>query len=279
MKEKLELKNDFEIKKTKYFSDLALKLLSALRPHKDPGGLWDRNAENKRDWGNVSEHCLVEAARIEVLADMLDMPKKLKKDLMTAAALHDFYKKHEIMAFKDAIKKGDSVLSAADSKSEEADEYLRDSGFDENILDIKNSAGGYPETLIRIKDILDKENLSDKDLSMLLMNYIDGYTVNYNWSEPATQEGGKMVNDIDRKIAKIAANPNYEKSESEARDALAGHPFFKGMNSAQGLAAACHQAENKLSQLIKERTGLDVDPIQVPEIVDEEIKRRINLYS
>jgi len=83
----------FDGNKTKYFSNLALQTRQALRLHKE-AGLWERK-EGKRDWGNVSEHCLVAVARSEIFADKLNLPENLKKDLMIAAALHDFFKKGE----------------------------------------------------------------------------------------------------------------------------------------------------------------------------------------
>ena len=80
-------------KKREYFVRLGLQMREALKLHKK-AGLWERK-EGKRDWGNVSEHCLVETARVNVFADKLGLSEDVKKDLATAAALHDSFKKGE----------------------------------------------------------------------------------------------------------------------------------------------------------------------------------------
>ena len=85
--------NLFNKKKTKYFSRLAVRMRDSLKMHKT-AGLWERVGD-RRDWGNVSEHCLVEAARVTVFAEKLQFSDGVKKDLVFAAAMHDFFKKAE----------------------------------------------------------------------------------------------------------------------------------------------------------------------------------------
>ena len=78
----------FEEKKTEFFSKIALRNKDAVRAQKN-GGLLDWDNESDRSWRNVSEHCLVEAARAEVFADKLGFSEDFKKDLVTAALAHD----------------------------------------------------------------------------------------------------------------------------------------------------------------------------------------------
>src|SRR3989344_5741892 len=80
--------------KTKFFANLATKNTGAFKQHAREG-LWVRNEKGERDWGNVSEHCLVEIARVSVLADMIGLSKSVSKDLELAAGLHDAGKKQE----------------------------------------------------------------------------------------------------------------------------------------------------------------------------------------
>jgi hypothetical protein len=275
MKENFETKNEFEIKKTKYFSKLSLRVIDALRTHKGEGMLWERNAENKRDWGNVSEHCLAEVARIEIISEMLKFDDALKKDLITAAALHDYNKKFEISEFKDAMQNGRSVLEGSYVLDEKSNAYLKSAGFNEKVIDLKNSVGAYPKTLIKIKYLLDKEVLNDTEIAIILVFYVDGYTINAEWVEKMNEKNGKTTNDLDKKIVKIASNPNYIKIEDETREAMINHSFFHGMNGAEGLVAVGHIAEDRLSKLIRERSAKEIDPIKIPETVDEEIKKRI----
>ncbi|MBI4778927.1 hypothetical protein HY797_00550 [Candidatus Falkowbacteria bacterium] len=81
--------NPFERQKTKYFYRLAIKTREMLKFHKVVG-LWQRKG-GERDWGNVSEHCLVEVARADIFAEKLKLAGEVKRDLVMAAALHDFF--------------------------------------------------------------------------------------------------------------------------------------------------------------------------------------------
>jgi len=264
------------MKKTKFFSELALSLKKALKLHKFPGELWGRTPDKKRDWGNVSEHCLVEAVRAETIADLLHLPEQTKNDLKLAAALHDYDKKHEILETKKAMKTGEAVLPALEPIKEKARKNIEAAGFDGSVIDIFESAGGYPETMIKIKDIVDKERVSDQELSMLIMNYVDAYTHGSSWVNPTEQSGDEVLNDLDRKIIKIANNPTYAKLRAEAREQLKHAPFFKDKSDTEALVAIGHSIEKKLATLISERSGVKMDPIQLPEKIDEMIKNKIS---
>lgn len=52
---------DFALKRRNFFVRLGLQVRDALKLH-DEMGLWNRADY----WGNVSEHCLVEVARVQV---------------------------------------------------------------------------------------------------------------------------------------------------------------------------------------------------------------------
>ncbi len=86
-----------------YFVHTGLQFKNSLKMHK-AAGLWDKEIDEsgvlKRtnegrlsDWANVSEHCLVEVARVGVLSEYLGLPRDLREDLKVAAALHDFSKR------------------------------------------------------------------------------------------------------------------------------------------------------------------------------------------
>src|SRR5437588_8011011 len=112
----------FESQKRDYFFSLGLKVRRALSLHKDVG-LWNRvytdgKLVNKRDWGNVSEHCLVEVARIATLAEMLDFSEQTTRELEISATLHDFNKRYEKESMVAAVKSGQSVWNAYEQSSE-----------------------------------------------------------------------------------------------------------------------------------------------------------------
>src|SRR6266702_2742087 len=80
-----------------YFAYLSLEAFNAFKMHKAIG-LWEKKdgVVEQVCWRNVSEHCLVEMARVKVLANALSLPKVIQKDLLDTAALHDFHKEQEI---------------------------------------------------------------------------------------------------------------------------------------------------------------------------------------
>src|SRR5207245_9250083 len=76
-----------------YFVRLSFQGFSAFRMHKAIG-LWERRdgVDEQVSWRNGSEHCLVEMARVKVLATALTLSEAVQKDLLDAAAMHDLYK-------------------------------------------------------------------------------------------------------------------------------------------------------------------------------------------
>ncbi len=75
------------LKKTKFFSNIAVQLKTAYEHHKKWLG---------ENWKNVTQHCLVEVARVDVLANLIDISKDIREKLKEAAFLHDVNKKQEI---------------------------------------------------------------------------------------------------------------------------------------------------------------------------------------
>ncbi len=266
----------FERKKQEYFTKLGLQVRDSLKLHKASGMLWEREA-GERAWGNVSEHCLVETARADALADKLRLPPELKQDLVIAAALHDFYKRHEREAEKKEIKAGQSGLEAAIRSAQEEEVIMRQAGFKESVVNLVGVVGGLPETLFDVKRILDKDKPTDGDIALLTMQYIDGYTRGSAWVEPAETSGeGKLINDVDRRMLQNIQNLDYKKIQEAAKPLLIGHPFFEGKGLNEAMAELDHFIEERLVALIKARSNEEIDPLRLPEVLDEGIKERIN---
>ena len=96
--------SSFEEKKTNFFVKIGLKLKPEFLLHRE-AGLWEKdtkkeegteNEDNAENWRSVSEHCLMEVARVSVFAEQLGLSESVTKDLIEAAALHDFFKKEEM---------------------------------------------------------------------------------------------------------------------------------------------------------------------------------------
>jgi nuclear transport factor 2 (NTF2) superfamily protein len=254
----------FDERKTAYFSQLAMRVREALKLHKD-AGLWERK-DGERDWGNVSEHCLVEAARVEVLADKFGLPEDVKRDLILAAAAHDFFKKGE----KEIVSADELSWNSFEKASEESSRKLREAGFNERIVRLVNSVGhaSLPETA----SILEKATLSEDDLAYLVQHYVDDYTVNSEWSKPVeSTAGGESINDLDRRVDKNEANERYARMNEE------GKTRFSGETSFQAQRRIGHLVEEKLASLLEEKTGQKVDAKELPEVVDMEIRSKIEM--
>jgi len=266
----------FDLKKRAYFSRLALSVLEAMRMHKNPGSLWERNKEGKRDWENVSEHCLVEVARARVLGEKLRLPETTMREVALGAALHDFNKRHEIEAIKAAIARGESGGEASDKTDEEGEYELHKFGFGENVVEIAGSVGGKSKELFGMTRILAQEKLTDKDVALLLMHYVDGYTRGSDWAEPvAKEEDGMVVNEVDRRTRKNLENPNYRKKNEESIVEFTDNPILHGRGGIENEGVVCHLIEKRLAALITERTEETIDPLGLPEVVDQEIRKKI----
>lgn len=267
--------DEFERKKKRYFSKLALSFRTELRIHRDVG-LWERNQSGAREWGNVSEHCLVEGARIGVLADRLSLSRAARKDLVSAAVLHDFYKRNEVESMREAAAQGRSLHEASISSDHEAKRKLEEAQIPSHVIRLVGSVGNHPETLFGIKAILDKEELTEEDISILVMHYIDDYTKGDAWATPVETDGrGNRINDIDRRIHEAAGRYAKKMEEDEVIFGSSSDSFFHNKKSQQIILEVAHMVEGRLAELIRERSGEPIDPLELPEAIDKAIRESI----
>lgn len=226
----------------------------ALHLHKT-AGLWDRvmvEGKLKREWGNVSEHCLVEAARAEMFGELFRLSEPLRVDLMRAAALHDFFKRRS----REIVKARGKTAESHDEAHAKATEVMRAENVSEQVIRIVNSVGY--EGLHEAKNILAMREMSENDLACLIMHYIDNYTVENNWVVPASIRGKTRINDIDRRSEKsVSRYPEVGKQIAEQ-------------------VPVDHAIEMHLSNLLAAR-GINVEPLKIPEYIDERLRERINL--
>ena len=252
----------FEDKKQDYFTKLGFSVREALKLHK-ANGLWERNEKGKRDWGNVSEHCLVEVARVRIFAKLLGLEEKSTKALMSAAALHDFFQKKK----KEVIIAGELSRASFTEASRKADEMMRAARIDEGIIRLVNSVGD--ESLLETQKVLSKEKLSDDDSPFLVMHYVDDYTTNATWVEPCEEKDGKVLNNFDKRMDAAEANPRYKRNNEE------GRAVFNGETAYEAQRRIGHIVESRLAALIGERQGKILDSLALPEFIDELIKQEI----
>jgi len=272
----LSREDEFERKKQQYFTRLALSFRSAFRLHRDAGLLWERDQSRRREWRNVSEHCLVEGARVGILADLLFLSPQARKDLVFAALLHDFFKRNEIENMKEAATSGRPLREASLSSDQEGKVRLQAAQVPKNIIRLVGAAGNHPETIFEIKTILDKEELTEDDLSFLTMHYIDDYTKGDMWVTPVEMDKEhSRINDIDRRLRE--GGQRYAKKMEEEETAFRDNPdpFFHNKKGLQIISEIAHMVERRLADLVSERSGEAVDPLELPEIIDNVVREAV----
>jgi len=249
----------FDRKKSRFFVQLGLRLREKLTLHKS-AGLWAKD-ERGNTWENVSQHCLVEAARVEVLAEQLGFSDGLKESLIEGAVLHDFYKAVEISRVKaEGMKRSNFEKVEA-----EASELLRQEGIDEEVIRLVNSIGAFNE----VEDILLNEQRTPEDSAFLVMEYVDSYTVNAEWVHPVIEAQDGKRNDLDRRVDMNEGKEVNKYLNEEGREVFDGKTTFE-MQRSTG-----HGVERLLSALLKESTGEEIDPLDIPLWVDNKIREKI----
>jgi hypothetical protein len=256
----LEKQDDFGSKKKAYFSRLAVEMMSALRLHATYG-LWGPEG-TKADWRNVSQHCLVEAARAREFAKLIGLSAKVSSDLEIAAALHDFNKPEEIRATRE----GGITWETTEQASAVGDMRMRESNISEEIITLVNAVAH--TSLEKTNELLQKETLTDEEIAYLIMHYIDDYTVENAWAEPAENMNGKLSNSLDKRIAKNKANERYVEIDR------AGFERF-GMSSYEYQLHVGEKVEQRLTNTINEKTGKNILPKELPHFIDSLIKEDI----
>lgn len=137
--ESLERKKDLSDaakQKRTYFAAFARAHASSFRPHWKEGDTLGRSPDR---WRNVSEHCLVEGVLADVLAHELRLPPHEREALVSAALMHDWFKKREVTAQRAAERGGTPLLEAYEKAHREDAERLRSLGVPEHISRITDA--------------------------------------------------------------------------------------------------------------------------------------------
>ena len=255
---------EFSDQKQSYFTRLGREQKQAFKLHK-ASGLWDRE-DGKKEWGNVSKHCLVEIARVDILANTLGLSEEITNDLKTAAALHDFYKKGEVQN----LDNGGLNWASFEKSVAEAESAMSEAGFSERVICIASAIGhGHPKSIIGAEQLLNQA-LSKEDIAFLIMHYVDSYTVGSDWSNsPETLEDGQKINDIGRRYLKIAQYSRINDLNE------AGREYFHGETLVATQRRVAHLVEDKLAELVSKKNNRPIDPLDLPNFIDQELQARI----
>ena len=259
-------------KATRFWASVGLKVKEGFKMHQKSGQL----AKGPDSWRNVTKHCLVQVARTETLGRWLGLSGTLIDEMKLGAFLHDFDKKQEMIAIRQVNRTGASPLAAARAEYQKGEDLLRNAGFSSSVRRLASSAGGDAPQLIETQRILDKEGLSDEDMAYLIAHYVDDCSIGSDWVKPSKAEEDGNI--IEYRAKGNKANPIHERISQEITAELSRYPEFGGMNNVDAASLVSHQIEQRLAQRIKERTGEDIDPLTIPELVDQKIREAIEKY-
>lgn len=261
------------VKKTIYWSRVGIGVRKGLKMHQLSGQL-----SPDHSWRNVTEHCLVQVARAEVLARWIGLPEDIIADIKKAEILEDFSKKQEIESTRQAEEKGESPLQAYKKHTVEAVSLLRKAGFSKSVIYFASAPGGHVEQLLETRKILCKDTLNNKDWGYLLTHIVDDYSVRSDCVRPSEKAPSIFPigrrNIIDFKSEENRNNPAYKKILAEIGEELKATPF-EGKHNQDVMVAVSHGIERRLAQRIFKRTGEIVNPFEIPELVDQEIREAI----
>ncbi len=257
-----------------YFTKLAHSHQKELKLH-ESYGLWEKEPSGKT-WTNVTEHCLIEAARSKVLSSWLNLPQDIRDSMESAAVVHDFYKKREIELVHEDIKAGRTGKDGTLKASDESEKIMSSLGFDDFVVSLVECVGATQMNLHRMKRMLDLKFRSDEDLAHLAIHYIDDYTIHSCWAKPAEIKEGKKKNDADRRNEKNIQNPDYKKMGAESTKLNQNSPYFKGMSMYESAVYVDHLIENEFAGIIRNHGITIGDPIDLPWLVDNYLRNKIN---
>ena len=255
---------------TRFWAGVGFKVREGMKMHQLTGQL----EKGPDSWRNVTEHCLVQTARSETLGRLIGLPEDLIADMRMGAMLHDFDKKQEMTVTRDANRAGTSPLSAVRSEGGQADDLLRTAGFSSRVIRLADSSGVDAPQLIEVQSILDKKSLSDEDLAWLVVHYVDDCSIGTDWVL-RSQEGRDIV---DYRMEQNKTKPDYVRISQEISQELSNHPKLGNMNLYDAAEFVDHQIEQRFAQRIKEKTGEDIEPLAIPELVDQKIRESIEKF-
>lgn len=260
-------------KKPLYWSRVGLRAREGFRMHRVSGQLDKDPVTRERPWGNVTEHCLVQVARVETLGEWIGLPEDIIAGMRTSAGLHDAFKKQEITAMKEAEKTGDSPLAASNAQAVEDERVLQKAGFSQFVIRLAGAPGGKTAQLLEAQRILDKPELSSEDWAYLIVHYVDDCSVGSDCVRPSqTNATGEQTNIIDFRTEGNKAKSGYNKISQEIAEELQD-TVFDNLHPFDAMALVSHQIEQRLARAIFEKTGETVDPLLIPELVDRKIQQ------
>lgn len=253
--------------KTRYFSSIALRNFRAARLLW-AGEVLGKNRQSLDIWRNVSEHCLVQTAACDVLAEALGLPEENRKKLELAAMGHDWDKKYQSTGLRRINQQVESgQVSEQDGGRlkyeffEESEAHsvqgMRSKGIPEEIIRIA-SADGHP-ALPRMKD-------ANCPLEEKILHYVGSIT-----------DESRIVA-LDERVDNLEKNERYKMMNAYGRHIS----WTNGRTLYQVQREVGHHIERELVQRLIDSNNLSSewqislsdDPTKIPDFIRERLKRK-----
>lgn len=234
MKEIIQGRENFEQKRRKFFADFAMKHFGNFRLHKEFNVL-----QKQGGWRKVSEHCLAESVAADTLAAELNLSVKERQAMVTAALLHDFYKRRELEAEKQSGAKG------MEQEMEHARVILEERGLSQDVIRLIDAV---EHTALERIARDPKTSFTEK-----LMHYLDTVTMESDIVSP-----GERIDYFERRYHDIGEQ---------------GREIFNGKSYWEVEREVCRAIEQEIAQ----RLGLS-KPEDVPGFIREKITERIRKW-
>lgn len=203
-------------------------------------------------WRNVSEHCLAEAVLTDVLAEELKLPNDERHTIVSAAILHDWYKKHEQVGMRVAKQAGTYSLATLDVLTAESHTILRDQfHIPEEVIELSSS---------NVSPTAD----GPQSLDAKVLWYVD-----------AILTGTDVVRIPDRFDDLERGWTGKEVSEARATANLAFSDAYKEQYAGRSLYEVQRQLGQSIGRELADRVGYTGNPDDLPLYLKEKIEARI----
>lgn len=221
-------------KVTRFWAARVLSAISEMRHGKKTGLL-----PKSEGWRNVLEHELVEAEAVDVLAEKLGVSEEDRKNLRTAALLHDVFKRKEI---ERAREEG---ASSFDSSAEDQVNWIRSLGYSEDVVELVQSVAWTSlEEFSRDFDTI--------PTARKIIHYVDDITL------------GNDIVPLDKRIKYIEEKPEYKDHNERGKAIFDGRTYSEVQR----------EISRKIEQEFAPKLGVS-DPSTIPAFIKDCINSRI----
>ncbi|HSX24299.1 MAG TPA: hypothetical protein VLE74_04315 [Candidatus Saccharimonadales bacterium] len=172
--------------KRDFFVKLALGNRALFKLHQDAGHIRRykpvEGSPRLERWGDPTQHCLVEAAASQVLADLLNLSDTDRQDLVAAAFIHDAGKRKEIEALQAAKAANPDItpeeIDVVDKiAGEQSKKNLLDAGIGQRVVDLTSAvAHGSLDQFAYLNGRNEMRLRPDVPTVTMAMHYIDDVT-------------------------------------------------------------------------------------------------------